>query len=237
MPLPYSLSFILDEHRYEADFMAEEAEAQAFFKRLDEARRTMPEVAEDTTSALLNIQDLQVYPIPVGHKGAEGPEEFVRYVLEEGLNRKMDHLREEDQALMNAAQAMEAACQASKANGAEAFYLSVDFTWNNGGGDDNAFSWTLEGTVDQERALLDFMDQFEAWLEDRGHGYDLAVGYDSGEAPTDTLKDAVRDLVGTLDTNYERSPESLGQAWANVLREAIDEPKPEVTARRRQRPR
>jgi hypothetical protein len=239
---PHFLSFILDDHRYEATFMASPASAQALFQRLDLESRHLENRGASSTAALLNLQDLQVGTLTLGHDDATNAKKFLTYVVEEGLNQQMADALAEAPALAQlvaTAQTLDTACVTATQQGAEPLYLAVAFTWENGGGDDNAFHWTVQGTKDQETAMYAFVAQFESWLTDESHGYDLTVGEDAGEAPKASLREALRDLVGTLEENYppqHKDPYAVtvGQAWTQALREALNDlPAPE--AKRRQR--
>jgi hypothetical protein len=184
IPTRYQISFVADGHRFQADFMATEAEANRAMAVLDEPMRGA-------------VSDFQVYRVTHDSAGTAG--DLVSTLV--GALRFRDDVEARFRAASDVADAIDAA--ASVASGFAV--RTLDFVWDNGGGDDNCFtaSYLLSNGCE-------LGDEFEALVSKAldDDTYDLAFTDD-----TDMVPD--RDLSGIAD--------ALANAAGRMEQEGFDE--------------
>lgn len=122
-------------NRYQISFINKDGELKQYDIRTDDAGAEAIH-AELTAKIGDSVQDLQVY------KPDRTPSKIVDLIIALGNDtRDMDWRRtDKGQALMEAAAAMDIRAET---NPQEAFPATIEFVWENGGGNDNAFAETV----------------------------------------------------------------------------------------------
>lgn len=73
--------------------------------------------------------------------------------------------------------------------------MLFEFTWDNGGGDDNNFSWVFSYSVNDIQKVNAFCDDLGQWLETHGHGYAPAYRENSDQPETLEKHEALEEII------------------------------------------
>lgn len=208
----YQISFILEGYRYQQDIRMEDDQAQVLRKRLS----SQLSLSDD-------VQDLQVYLLN------EDKDRFDAFsaldlleTLTEAVSVDLSAIDAEEEPgleeLRVLAEALSASAETAEPTSLKA--IQIDFTWNNGGGDDNAFTdgYAAPSGTDDQRAV--FQQALTGWLEACGHAYDVCyreVTDDS--ADTTDLCTGLEELVETLKDNGLDEDSSI--KWIKILESEI----------------
>jgi hypothetical protein len=211
---PHQLSFILDEHRYQANFLIDEDGGDALFRRLEQERAALQK-GDFKLEAVIDMSDLQVYALPMNAQAnansAEG--ELDNIVSALSLNGEPETPALAD--VRAKAVALDALTDALSAEQTQVTLL--EFNWENGGGGDNAYGSDFLSTKAPSDAGMAFEDALENWMTEEEHGYDFAFSDGNPPAPTVNASSALADLSGTLLDNSNGDEDSLAHAWGKVL--------------------
>lgn len=203
-PSPHFVQFVLDDQRYELRCQTTPEALAAFMGQLEKSHR------EDFWGVVQDLKHGPVTSAEEAQKEGTSAEEMLRYLVEEGLMASMGVV---PPALWVEARELDAEVAASVE---PATAYEVAFVWNNGGGDDNVFGWTLLGLAEPASTYA-WAEALGRWLEDAGHGYDLSIGPLRPDEADMDLADAVEDLVDTLSENGQ-------DTWGQAMMEALKAP-------------
>lgn len=225
LPIPaewphYQISFLLNNHRYQQDVRCPEDRANAFFERLENGKDALQKLGVST----MDLQDLQVYLLD---RDKDRYDESSAYGLLETLTDAVsinlespEDLEEEPEVakLIVLAKTLDVAFEGTPKD--QLLSVQMDFTWDNGGGDDNAFTDGYAAPVNMRKERKAFEEALGDWLE-TGHGYDVCFKNIANETDeTMDLLSGVRDLIETLKENYEGT-DGLPVRWIEVMENTL----------------
>jgi hypothetical protein len=204
----YQISFILEGHRYQQDVRMDASTADALRSRLD------------GKASRMDLQDLQVYSLN------ESKDRFDAFsaldllaTITEAVNVDLSAIDEDEEPgledLRLLADALSASTESADANSLVA--TQVDFTWDNGGGDDNAFTDGYASPASMVSQREAFEEALSDWLEASGHAYDVCY-QEISDDPDDetTLVSGLESLIDTLETNDLDG--EFSKKWIKVLK-------------------
>lgn len=234
---PHQISFILDKQRYQQNFLIAPDDGRALYLRLSQEVDGL-KTEGFALSLIMDMSDLQVYPLsPSSGEGAMAAQSLL-----ENIASALDLDYDTDETLapvIEKAKALDSITAALSED--ETQGTLVEFTWNNGGGDDNAYADTFCSTKVVSGASGHFEDALENWMQDEGHAYDFSFMDADKEPPTMDASAALEDLSGTLLDNSSDHNDSLINAWGKVLARVATELKtaaatPPISRARKSRP-
>ena len=128
--LPFCLSFVHDQHLAQARFLATQDQGE---RLMDRAAALQPGL----NVGAADVQNLTVYPLSASDGSPLGARHLVDTVVE-AIDADPSSALSQVQALADAIDA--AVLKAQRSSTVEPALFEVEFVWDNGGGDDNAFS-------------------------------------------------------------------------------------------------
>lgn len=207
----HQISFILNKHRYQENFLVDAEEGRALGQRLRQAQKRLRD--EGFGLALtMDMSDLQVYPL-MPHSGNIESALALVATIADALDVALDD--KTLAAVLVTAEALDALVGGLPEDQIQT--VNLDFTWNNGGGDDNGYSDCFCSTRTPPRAGGAFEAALENWMEAQGHGYDMVFQNREEAQATMCAGEALDGLGQTLLDNSGGDPASLLHAWGLVL--------------------
>lgn len=212
----YQISFILNEYRYQQNVWLDEATAQQLRVRLVNEQTAWNN--DKKTAGAITIpdpQDLQVFKLG-DTPNTDNAETFFGTIID-ALSLDDNDDDEALKSLQSQAKALSNDFDPAALEPTTIRFTDVEFTWDNGGGDDNAF-WDGYCYPSEKASKNEtFMDGLENWLLNEGHAYDVAFSAPTGQKEAmESLPEALMDMSGTLRANGP--DEDMKEAkWAKVL--------------------
>lgn len=210
----------MEKSLYEISFVGNENLHQ-FRTRMDKATSEKLYTAIDKGRDYQVISDVQVYPI------SEEPDESAAIELVDILD-DANYDEDEKDNLASLRILAEKVDLAAEKPGAEKETYLVEYVWDNGGGDDNAFSQGVCVNKKARKANKAFFDALEIYLDDKT--------YDLSYTPASNLKDLEMSFTDALEATREVL-EELGHPLKRldvILQAAqLEQDTPAVTRKRR----
>lgn len=213
-PQRFEISFLLHDDFSQFQFMGSSALA-------DEIRDALEADLEPVN--LTDKGDIQVYCVDCDPGSAM---ELLTVILE---NSCLDEDCEETNAQIQAMKAMAERIDEAPGNGNPQPWL-MEFIWDNGGGDDNAFSQAFCVSEDQQATATAFVDQLTDFMEEEGIAYDISGAPEQNKHELMTPAAAVQATIAVL-AQHKLPAERLG-AIAQSHQLAQDTPAATARARR-----
>ena len=193
--IPYEISFIFDDRRCQFPFLGTDEQAQAIHAALEADFSKVSVALTDDTPAgevarqVADISNLQVYP-PLGDPSSA--EEILDVIEQECMDSEDD-----EPGRFARLRAMASAIDESARAAAATETCTMEFVWDVGGGDDNAYSSSFLAASDDDQPEA-FEELLTSFLEDAGYAYDIGMSR-SAPPPTRLAQEALQDVYDSMN--------------------------------------